>query len=90
MKYSDLGDAFNRYMKIKSIQECNWSGSLMVRWQLTDQAFLDRNLQMHFLYTCNCQMASFLDLRLFLYFTLTPDELYIFHLYLIVFIFIIS
>ena len=48
MKYFDLGDAFNRNMKIMSIQECKWSGSLMLRWQLTDQAFLDRKLEMNF------------------------------------------
>ena len=35
-------------MKIMSIQECKWSGSLVVRWQLSDQAYLDGNLEKPF------------------------------------------
>ena len=88
MKYSDLGHAFNRHMKTMSIRECKWPGSLVVRWQLTDQAHLDRNLEKLFL--CNSQIASFLNLRLLLNFTSSRGELYIFHLYLVAFIFIIS
>ena len=88
MKYSDLGHAFNSNMKIMSIHECKCPGSLMARWQLTDQAYLDRNLEMPFF--MNCQIASFfLNLRLFLYFTPSRGELYIFYLYLVAFIFII-
>ena len=30
-EYSGLGHAFNRNMKIMSIHECNWSGSLVQR-----------------------------------------------------------
>ena len=56
MKYSDLGHAFNRNMKIMSIHECKFSGSLMVRWQLKDLAYLDRNLEKPFYY--NIQIAS--------------------------------
>ena len=59
----------------------------MVRWQLTDQANLDRNLEKPFLYII---LHLFLNLRLFLYFTSSRGGLYIFHLYLVAFIFIIS
>ena len=51
MKYSDIGHAFNRTMKIMSIHLCKRSDSLVVRWQLTDQAYLDRNLEKPFLCT---------------------------------------
>ena len=87
MKYSDLGHAFNRNMNIMSIRECKWSDNLVVRWQLTDQANLIESWKIPFL--CNCQIASFLNLRLFLYFTSLRGEFYIFHLYLVAFIFII-
>ena len=70
---SDLGHAFDRNMKIMSIHECKGSDSLVVRWQLTDQAYLQRNLENPFLY--NCQIASFLNSKLFLYFTSSRDEL---------------
>ena len=45
MKYSDLGHALNRIMKIMSIHECKWPGSLVVRWQHTDQTYLGRKLE---------------------------------------------
>ena len=51
MKYSDLDHAFNRNMKIMSIHKINKyksSDSLVVRWKLTDQAYLDRNLEKPF------------------------------------------
>ena len=54
----------------------------------TDQAYLDRNLEKPFLFYC--QIASFLNIRLSLYFTSSRCEFYIFHLYLVAFIFIIS
>ena len=88
VKYSDFGHAFNSNMNIMSIHEYKWCGSLVVRWQLTDQAYLNRNLEKPFY---NCQIASlFLNLRLFLYFTSSRGELYIFLLFLVACIFIIS
>ena len=50
MKYFDLGHAFNRNIKIMSFHKCKWSDRLVVRWQLTVQAYLDRNLEKAFLY----------------------------------------
>ena len=45
MKYSDLGHAFNRNMKIMSTNKANGLIAkkffIVVRWQLTDQAYLD-------------------------------------------------
>ena len=76
---------FNRTMKIMSIHECKWSGTLVVRWQLTDQAYLDRNLE-KILYL----ILFFKSKILFLYFTSSRGELYIFRLYLVAFILIIS
>ena len=47
-----------------SIHEIKWSGSQVVRWQLIDQAYLDRNLEKPIY---NCQIASsFFNLRFFL------------------------
>ena len=40
-----------------SIHERKWSGSLVVKWQLTNQAYLDQNLEKPFLY--NCQITTF-------------------------------
>ena len=76
----DLGYAFNRNMKIMWIHECKWPDSLVVRWQLTDQAYLDRNLEKPFLIIVKLHL-SFFNLRLFLYFTSSRGELYIFHMY---------
>ena len=75
-----------RNMKIMSFHECKWSGSLVVRWQLTDQAYLDQNLEKHF-FIYNCQIASLIFL---VYIMSSRAELYIFHLYLVAFIFKIS
>ena len=87
-KYSDLGHAFNRNMKIMSIHEFKWSGSLVVRWQLTGQAYLDRSLEKPFYVIVKLHL--FLDLRLLLYYTSSRAKLYIFHLYIVAFIFISS
>ena len=81
MKYSDLGHAFNRNMKIMWIHECKWSDSLVVMWQLTDQAYLDQNLEKPFLIIVKLHLSFFFNLRLFLYFTSSRGELYIFHMY---------
>ena len=61
MKYSDLGHAFNRNIKIMSFHKCKWSDSLVVRWQLTVQAYLDRNLEKAF-FIYNCQIDLFFNL----------------------------
>ena len=60
----------------------------MVSWLLTNQAYLDRNLEGTF-FIDNCQIAFFFKLIFFVYFTSSCDELYIFHLYLAAFVFII-
>ena len=90
MEYSDLGHAIIENMKIMLIRKCKWSDSLVVSRLLTNQAYLDRNLEVSFLY--NCQIAFFFKLMhvLFLCFTSSCDELYIFHLYLAALVFIIS
>ena len=49
VKHSDLGHAFNRNMKIMSIHLYKWSDSLVVRWQLIDQANLESKLGKAFL-----------------------------------------
>ena len=79
VEYSNLGHAFTKNMKIMSIRLCNWFDSLVVSGLLPNQAYLDRNLEGTFLY--NCQIAFFFKLILFVYFTSSCDELYIFHLY---------
>ena len=61
----------------------------MVRLQLTDQAYQNRILEKPFLYII-VKLHPFLNSRLFLYFTSSHGEFYIFHLYLVAFIFIIS
>ena len=42
-----------------SIHKCKWSDSLVVRRQLPDQAYLDRNLEKAFYYIYECQIAYF-------------------------------
>ena len=74
MEYSDLSHAFIENMNILSIVNVN---GLIAYW--LDEAYLDRNLEGTFLY--NYQIAFFLKLILFVYFTSSCDELYIFHLY---------
>ena len=94
MKYSDLGHAFNRNKNKMSLHECKLSGSLVVRWQLTDQAYLDRNMEKPFFYKIVKLhlffVFLFFYLRLFFYLPSARGELYILHLYLVAFIFIIS
>ena len=96
MKYSDLGHAFHRNMKIMLIHECKKSGSLVVRWQLIEKAYLNRNLEKPFwdIHVIVKLHLFFLNSRVFLYFTSSRGKLYIFHLYfagyLVAFIFIIS
>ena len=71
-----------------SIHECKWSGSQVVRWQLSDQAYRDKNLEKPFYIIVKLHL--FFNLRLFLYFTLSRGELYIFYLCLVAFIVIHS
>ena len=54
--------------EVMSIHKCKWSDSLVVRWQLTDQAYPDRNLEKPF-FNINLKQRPFLNLRLFPYFT---------------------
>ena len=81
MKYPDFSHAFNRKMKIISFHLCKWSDSLVVRWQFTDQAYLDRNLEKP-LFLFYCQIASFFKFKIVLVFMSSRNEFYIFHLYL--------
>ena len=66
MKYSDLGHAFYVNMKMMSIHKCKMSGSLVVRWQLTDLVYLDRNLDKPFFN--DCQIASVFKSKIVLVF----------------------
>ena len=88
MEYSDLGHAFTENMKIMSMRSCKWSDSLVVSLLLTNQAHLVRNLDGTYFFLSNCQIVFFFKLILFLYFTSSCDELYIFDLYLAAFVLI--
>ena len=86
MEYSDLGHAFTENIKIMSIHLCKWSDSLVVTLTNNKSSIpgskLGRNL---FLY--NYQISFFFKLILFVYFALSCDELYVFDLYLVAFVF---
>ena len=92
MKYSDLGHAFNRNMKIMSIHKYKWSDSLVVRWHLQIKPTGIKTWKSLF-YTI-VQLHPFLKIKIVLiYFTISrggTGGLHIFQLYLVAFIFIIS
>ena len=61
MKYSDLGHAFNRNMKIMSIHEIKWSGSLVV-------TFVGGNLQIKPTWIETWKSLFFIIVKLHLFF----------------------
>ena len=77
-------------IKIMSINEFKWSGSLVAKVGAYSSSLPGSKLGKAFFYKKAKLHLFFLTKRLFLYFTSSRCELYIFYLYLVAFIFLIS